>query len=66
MSLNAKLDTFGAKVSQEAAIKRADRKVKWVRIKAEAPEMAEFFLEINAAFGKPERSALWIGDERVL
>lgn len=43
-----------------------ERRLIWERIQNEAPEIAEFLLEVNAEFGKPVRTAVWIGDERVL
>jgi hypothetical protein len=44
----------------------AERQAIWSRIKADAPEAAEFLTAINEAFGKPKRTAVWIGEERVL
>ena len=45
---------------------RKARQDKWKRIKTEAPEIADFLTEINAAFGKPARVRVEISGERVV
>lgn len=64
--LDAAINRFGSKATVAFEADKQKRLEVWSRIKTDAPEIAEFLLEVNAEFGKPVRTAVWIGDERVL
>ena len=60
------IERLQPKVMADVDAAKAERKAKWERIKTEAPEIAEFLTDINAAFGKPARVRVDINGERVL
>lgn len=43
-----------------------ERKRKWKFIQDESPELAAFLLEVNQAFGKPEKTWVVINEKRIL
>lgn len=55
----AKIDALKEKI-------KSDRMATWSRIKADAPDVAQFLTEITQAFGKPEAVRVVIQGEVVL
>lgn len=64
--LNQAIDRLGAKTTVVFDSEKQKRQEIWSRIKSDAPEIADFLMEINQEFGKPKRVGVWIGKERVL
>lgn len=61
------MEAISSKLLDEEIEKvRIQRQATWSRIKADAPDVAQFLTEINQAFGKPEAVRVVIQGEVVL
>lgn len=64
--LDETLNRLKAKGQVAHEAQRQNRRQVWERIQREAPDIAQFLLDINQVFGKPEKVGVWIGEERIL